>query len=125
MTFDSELRQLESIESTDDTIRPFDRHAGGTTWGEGVGAVILKPLADAIRDGDRVHAVIKGSAVNNDGASNGITAPNAEAQEDLLLDAWRDARVEPETISYIEAHGTGTVLGDPIEVSALTRALLS
>ena len=122
MTFDSELRQLESIESTDDTIRPFDRHAGGTTWGEGVGAVILKPLADAIRDGDRVHAVIKGSAVNNDGASNGITAPNAEAQEDLLLDAWRDARVEPETISYIEAHGTGTVLGDPIEVSALTRA---
>lgn len=121
-TFSSEQRELESIESPDDTVRTFDRRAKGTTWGEGIGVVVLKPLDAAIRDGDLVHAVIRGSAVNNDGASNGITAPNADAQEQLLLSAWQDAQVDPRSITYVEAHGTGTVLGDPIEVRALTNA---
>ena len=121
-TFSSEQRELESIESPDDTVRTFDRRAKGTTWGEGIGVVVLKPLDAAIRDGDLVHAVIRGSAVNNDGASNGITAPNADAQEQLLLSAWLDAQVDPRSITYVEAHGTGTVLGDLIEVRALTNA---
>ena len=121
-TFASEQRELESIESPDDTVRTFDRRAKGTTWGEGIGVVLLKPLEAALRDGDRIHAVIRGSAVNNDGASNGITAPNADAQEQLLLSAWQDAQVDPRSITYVEAHGTGTVLGDPIEVRALTNA---
>ncbi|HML51597.1 MAG TPA: SDR family NAD(P)-dependent oxidoreductase [Propionicimonas sp.] len=121
-TFEGELRALESVEAADSSVRTFDRSAAGTTWGEGVGVVVLKRLDEARRDGDRIHAVIRGSAINNDGASNGITAPNAEAQERLLLDAWNDARVAPDTITHVEAHGTGTVLGDPIEISALTKA---
>lgn len=82
----------------------------------------MKPLSKAIDDGDHIYAVIKGGAVNNDGASNGITAPNAEAQEKLIIDAWQEAKVEPDTIGYIETHGTGTVLGDPIEIKGITNA---
>lgn len=113
---------LSDIEAADSMVRTFDRNASGTVWGEGVGALVLKPLKKAIEDRDSVYAVIKGSAVNCDGASNGITAPNAVAQEELLLKAWKEAKINPETIQYIEAHGTGTVLGDPIEIKALTNA---
>lgn len=123
--FTTDQVDLESIESPDDTVRTFDNGANGTTWGEGLGVIMLKPLDKAIEDGDLIHAVIKGSAINNDGASNGITAPNAEAQEMLLKSAWDNAGINPETIRYIEAHGTGTVLGDPIEIKAMTNAFRS
>jgi len=113
---------LQMIESKDGFVRTFDKNASGTMLSEGVGAVILKPLSAAVEDGDNIYAIIKGSAINNDGASMGLTAPNAEAQYSLLLDAWNNAGVTPDTISYVEAHGTGTVLGDPIEIEGLTRA---
>ncbi|OKP97901.1 type I polyketide synthase [Paenibacillus sp. P46E] len=110
------------MESQDDRVKTFDKNADGTFFSDGVAAVILKPLSKARQDGDNIYAVIKGSAVNNDGASNGLTAPNAVAQEEVLLKAWEDAQVDPETIQYIEAHGTGTKLGDPIEIKGLTNA---
>lgn len=110
------------IESSDGRARSFDDDSNGTSVGEGVGAILLKPLSNALRDGDHVYAVIKGSAVNQDGASIGITAPNALAQEDVIMRAWKDAGIDPETISYIEAHGTGTQLGDPIEIDGISRA---
>jgi phthiocerol/phenolphthiocerol synthesis type-I polyketide synthase B len=97
----------------------FDAGADGTVRGEGCGVVVLKRLADAVRDGDRVLAVVRGSAVNQDGRSNGLTAPNVLAQRDLITDALRAADVPPDTVNYVEAHGTGTVLGDPIEFEAL------
>lgn len=111
------------VEAADNKVRTFDKGAAGTVWSEGSGIVILKPLQKALDHKDRIYGVIKGGAVNNDGASNGITAPSAEAQEQLLLDAWKNAGINPETISYIEAHGTGTNLGDPIEIKALTGAM--
>ncbi|WP_052429379.1 SDR family NAD(P)-dependent oxidoreductase [Paenibacillus borealis] len=113
---------LSMVASKDDKVRTFDNNANGTVWGEGVGVVVLKPLRKAVEDKDHIYAVIKGSAVNNDGTSNGITAPDAEAQEEVLMGAWEDAGIHPESLSYIEAHGTGTVLGDPIEVKGLTSA---
>jgi len=113
---------LKVVESDNSMVKPFDKNANGTVWGEGVGCLLLKTLKKAIADRDIIHAVIKGSAINNDGASNGITAPSAEAQERVIVAAWENARVNPETVSYIEAHGTGTVLGDPIEIKGLTKA---
>ena len=113
---------MDSVESSDGKIRTFDANANGTVWGEGVALVLLKPLKKALQDGDHIHAVIKGSAINNDGASNGLTAPNADAQEEVIIKAWENAGINPETLSYIEAHGTGTVLGDPIEFKGLTSA---
>lgn len=113
---------MDSVESSDGKIRTFDAKANGTVWGEGVALTLLKPLKKALADGDHIHAVIKGSAINNDGASNGLTAPNAEAQEEVIVKAWENAGINPETLSYIEAHGTGTVLGDPIEFKGLTGA---
>nr|WP_154958149.1 SDR family NAD(P)-dependent oxidoreductase [Paenibacillus xylanexedens] len=113
---------LNMVKSSDNMVKTFDKKADGTVWGEAVVALLIKPLSKALSDGDSIHAVIKGSATNSDGASNGITAPNAKAQEEVILKAWKDARVSPESISYIEAHGTGTVLGDPIEVKGLTNA---
>ncbi|RJE89656.1 polyketide synthase [Paenibacillus sp. 1011MAR3C5] len=110
------------IESSAGRTSAFDDDSDGTVWGEGTVAFLLKPLAKALKDGDPVHAVIKGSAMNQDGASVGLTAPNAAAQEKLLLQAWRDADIDPETIAYIEAHGTGTRLGDPIEADGIRRA---
>lgn len=110
------------IESSARQTSAFDDDSDGTVWGEGTVAFLLKPLAKAIRDGDPIHAVIKGSALNQDGASAGLTAPNAAAQEKLLIQAWKDADIEPETIAYIEAHGTGTRLGDPIEADGIRRA---
>lgn len=114
--------RLSMVEAEDSFVKTFDKHAGGTLWGEGCGAVFLKPLSKALADGDSIHAVIKGSAINNDGASNGITAPSAEAQEQLFVKAWEAARINPETIHFIEAHATGTVIGDPIEIKGLTNA---
>ena len=110
------------VESKLHLVKPFDKHADGTLWGEGIGALLLKPLEKAIQDRDHIHAVIKGSAANNDGKSNGLTAPNAIAQEEVFTKAWMNAEIAPETIGFIEAHGTGTVLGDPIEVQSLGHA---
>jgi len=113
---------FNSIESNDGFVRSFDRTASGTTWAEGVGMLMVKPLKKAIADRDSIYAIIKGSAINNDGASNGITAPNAQAQEEVIIKAWQEAQINPETISYIECHGTATVLGDPIEIKGLSDA---
>ncbi|WP_160670955.1 type I polyketide synthase [Clostridium sp. C8-1-8] len=116
------VMDMSMVESDAGVVRTFDKNANGTVWGEGVCVVMLKPLSKAITDRDNIHAVIKGSAINNDGASNGITAPNAEAQEDVILRAWKEADINPETLMYTEAHGTGTVLGDPIEIKGLVNA---
>ncbi|HEY5199158.1 MAG TPA: SDR family oxidoreductase [Solirubrobacteraceae bacterium] len=103
--------------------QPFSATADGIVRAEGAGVVVLKRLADALRDGDRVLAVLRGSAVNQDGRSNGITAPNVEAQENLLRLAYGSARLDPSDVDYVEAHGTGTLLGDPIEARALGTVL--
>lgn len=110
------------IRSSDGKTRTFDDRSDGTGYGEGAVAVLLKPLHRALEDGDHIYAVIKGTAVNQDGSSVGITAPNPAAQEDVLIRAWKDAGIEPETIRYIEAHGTGTKLGDPIEINGIQSA---
>ncbi|MEU7136589.1 beta-ketoacyl synthase N-terminal-like domain-containing protein [Streptomyces sp. NPDC046261] len=111
------------IFSPDGHCRAFDADARGTVLGSGVGVVVLKPLADALADGDTVHAVIKGTAVTNDGSAKaGFTAPSVERQATTVREAQRVAGCPPETIGYVEAHGTGTPLGDPVEVCALNRA---
>ena len=113
----------EGILSPDGHCRAFDENAQGTVSGMGVGIVVLKRLEDALADGDYIRAVIKGSAVNNDGSLKvGYTAPSVEGQAQVIKMAQLVAAVKPETISYIETHGTGTILGDPIEVAALTKA---
>ncbi|MFI7664249.1 polyketide synthase Pks13 [Nocardia sp. NPDC049526] len=104
-------------------IKAFSSDADGMVRSEGGGLVVLKRLADAERDGDKIYAVIKGSAVNNDGRSNGLLAPNPDAQAEVLRRAYRDAGIAPSTVDYIEAHGTGTLLGDPIEADALGRVV--
>ncbi len=110
--------------SPDGRCKTFDAKADGYGRGEGAGVVILKRLSDAIKDGDRVLAVIRGSAVNQDGKSNGITAPNGVAQQNVILAALSNADVEPDQVQYVEAHGTGTPLGDPIEIESIKRVLL-
>ncbi|WP_174185063.1 hybrid fatty acyl-AMP ligase/type I polyketide synthase [Nocardia barduliensis] len=100
---------------------PFSAGADGTVWAEGAGLVLLKRLDDARRDGDRVLAVIRGSAINQDGRSQGISAPSGFAQEQVIRAALHAAGVAPEEVDYVEAHGTGTALGDPIEARALAR----
>lgn len=110
------------VESSNNRTKSFDESSDGTGSGEGVIAVLLKPLKDAINDNDSIYAVINGSAINQDGKSIGITAPNPEAQEDVLIRAWKDADIDPKEVSYIETHGTGTKLGDPIEIDGLRRA---
>ncbi|MDR7167617.1 polyketide synthase 13 [Nocardia kruczakiae] len=107
----------------DGHIKAFSSDADGMVRSEGAGMVVLKRLADAERDGDRILAVVKGSAVNSDGRSNGIVAPNPDAQVDVLRRAYRDAGIAPSTVDYIEAHGTGTPIGDPIEADALGRVI--
>ncbi|HHL4080445.1 type I polyketide synthase [Burkholderia sola] len=99
--------------------RPFDANADGYIRGEGGGALVMKRLDDARSHGDRIDAVLVGSAVNSDGASNGLTAPNGAAQEAVIRRALTRAGIRPEAVAYVEAHGTGTALGDPIELSAL------
>jgi 3-oxoacyl-(acyl-carrier-protein) synthase/acyl carrier protein len=108
--------------SPEGRCRTFDAEANGFVRGEGAGALLLKPLAHAVRDGDNVIAIIKGSAVNHGGRANSLTAPNLNAQADLLIQAWSSAGVDPNTISYIETHGTGTKLGDAIEINAIKKA---
>ncbi|MBL0389059.1 hypothetical protein JJB07_20920 [Tumebacillus sp. ITR2] len=110
------------MESSDGKTRTFDQTSDGTAMGEGVGVVLLKPLAQAQQDGDPIYAVVKGTAINQDGLSAGITFPNGQAQTDVLLRAWKDADIDPSTIGLIEAHGTGTKIGDPIELDGLTAA---
>jgi len=111
------------IHSPDGKNRSFDDEANGTGTGEGGGLVLLKSLDKALADKDVIHAVILGSATNSDGArSNGITAPSPLAQEEVIRQAWEMAAIDPQTISYIETHGTGTKLGDPIEVQAIRKA---
>ncbi|WP_293996513.1 type I polyketide synthase [Sphaerotilus sp.] len=108
--------------SPDGRCRTFDAAADGYARGEGCASVVLKRLEDALRDGDPIRAVIKGSAMNHDGASNGLTAPNGRAQEKVIRAALRDAGLAPGDIDYVECHGTGTALGDPVEVMALAAA---
>jgi acyl transferase domain-containing protein/acyl carrier protein len=100
----------------------FDADADGFVPGEGVGVVVLKRLKDALRDGDSIHGVIAGSAINQDGKTNGITAPSARSQEELECSVYDSFDINPETLQVVEAHGTGTKLGDPIELGALQRA---
>ncbi|WP_433946008.1 amino acid adenylation domain-containing protein [Paenibacillus sp. SN-8-1] len=110
------------IESSDWRARTFDDSSDGTGGGEGVISLVIKPFSKAMEDGDSIYGVIKGSAVNQDGRSIGLTAPNVLAQEDVLVRAWTNAGIDPATIGYMEAHGTGTKLGDPIESDAINRA---
>src|SRR5213595_3169346 len=111
------------VVSPDGRVRAFDARANGTVFGSGGGILVLKRLADALSDGDTIHAVIRGSAVNNDGASKaGYTAPGVNSQADAVVEALANAGIEADSISYIEAHGSGTPVGDPIEISALTKA---
>ena len=111
------------MESPDGHVRTFDAQARGSMFGDGATAVVLKRLGDALRDGDHIWSVIRGTALNNDGALKvGYTAPSVVGQAAVIADAMVDARVGAEDIGYIEAHGTGTELGDPIEMAALTRA---
>ncbi len=108
--------------SSDGRCRSFGKGGDGYVPGEGIGAVFLKPLQRALADGDHVHAVIKATAINHGGKTNGYTVPNPRAQSQLIRSALSKANVAPQSISYIEAHGTGTSLGDPIEISGLMNA---
>jgi acyl transferase domain-containing protein/acyl carrier protein len=109
--------------SSDGYCRAFDANAGGTIGGEGVGIVVLKRLSEARRDGDYIHAIIKGSAINNDGARKfGFTAPSVEGQATVISEVLTLTGIEPDSVTYIEAHGTGTPLGDPVEIAALTQS---
>jgi acyl transferase domain-containing protein len=115
--------QAGGILSADGHCRAFDAQSQGFVDGSGVGIVVLRRLEDALAGGDHIHAVIKGSAVNNDGALKvGYTAPSVEGQAAVIQEALAVAGIDPATISYVETHGTGTALGDPIEVAALTQA---
>jgi acyl transferase domain-containing protein len=111
------------MESTDGHCRPFDRDAAGTVFSNGLGIVVLRRLRDALEAGDTVYAVIKGAALNNDGnVKVSFTAPSVRGQAEVISMAQALAGIDPATISYIEAHGTGTALGDPIEIAGLTQA---
>ncbi|MFN6527756.1 SDR family NAD(P)-dependent oxidoreductase [Nostoc sp. ChiSLP03a] len=117
------LYQEGLIVSSDGHCRAFDAQANGTIFGSGVGVVLLKRLKDALADRDRIYAVIKGSAINNDGGTKlGFAAPSGEGQISVAAEALAFAGVEADTIGFVEAHGTGTKLGDPIEIDALARA---
>lgn len=117
------IYQEGSFLSPDGHCRAFDAEARGTVGGDGVGIVVLKRLEDALADRDTIHAVVKGSAVNNDAAMKaGYTAPSVTAQARVIAEAQAMGRVGADTISYVETHGTGTALGDPVEIAALTKA---
>jgi acyl transferase domain-containing protein/aryl carrier-like protein len=117
------LYQEGMIVSADGHCRAFDVRARGTVGGEGVGVVVLKRLTEALEEGDHIHAVIKGTAINNDGIRKiGYTAPSVDGQADVIREALLVADVEPESITYVETHGTGTPVGDPIEIEALKMA---
>ncbi|RAV13067.1 polyketide synthase [Mycobacterium colombiense] len=115
--------EIGAVLAPDGRIKSFSSDADGYTRSEGGGMFVLKRVDDARRDGDQILAVIAGSAVNHDGRSNGLIAPNQDAQAEVLRRAYKDAGIDPRTVDYIEAHGTGTVLGDPIEAEALGRVV--
>jgi acyl transferase domain-containing protein len=108
--------------SSDGQCKTFDAKANGFVKGEGVGSILLKGYEQAVKDGDNIYAVICGSSVNHGGKSNSLTAPNAVAQSKLIVQVLEESGVDPATISYIETHGTGTKLGDPVEINGLTNA---
>lgn len=114
--------QSAGMLAADGRCKTFDQQANGFVRAEGYGAVLLKPLADALRDGDTIYGVVKSAVVNHDGQSGSLRAPNMNAQKSLLLQAYEQAGVPLHTVTHIEAHGTGTPLGDPIEVQALREA---
>jgi acyl transferase domain-containing protein len=117
------LSQEGMILSPDGHTRAFDAKAQGCAGGNGAGLVVLKRLAEALEDGDAIYAVVRGSAINNDGAAKvGYTAPSVEGQAEVIREALAMAGVDPAQVSYVETHGTATALGDPIEIAALTRA---
>jgi acyl transferase domain-containing protein len=116
------MSRMGGIISREGKCKTFDNSADGFVPGEGVGVVVLKLLEKAIADGDHIYGVIKASGMNQDGKTNGITAPSAESQKDLELFVYKKYGINPETITYVETHGTGTKLGDPIEIEALTEA---
>ncbi|HEV3385813.1 MAG TPA: polyketide synthase, partial [Gemmata sp.] len=105
--------------SPDGRCKAFDARANGFVRSEGAGIVVLKPMSRAVADGDRIYALIRGTAINQDGRTEGMTVPNQQSQEDLLRQACRNAGISPSDIQYIEAHGTGTRVGDPIEANAI------
>ena len=115
--------EVGGVLASDGRIKSFSQDADGYARSEGGGMLVLKRVADARRDGDEILAVIAGSAVNHDGRSNGLLAPNPDAQAEVLRKAYKDAGIDPRTVDYIEAHGTGTILGDPIEADALGRVV--
>lgn len=115
--------EIGQVLAPDGRIKSFSSDADGYTRSEGGAMLVLKRVDDARRDGDQILAVIAGSAVNHDGRSNGLIAPNPDAQADVLRRAYKDAGINPRSVDYIEAHGTGTVLGDPIEAQALGRVI--
>jgi len=115
--------EVGGVLSPDGRIKSFSSDADGYSRAEGGGVLVLKRVSDARRDGDQILAVIAGSAVNHDGRSNGLLAPNPDAQEAVLRKAYKNAGIDPRTVDYIEAHGTGTILGDPIEAEALGRVV--
>ncbi|ORT56072.1 SDR family NAD(P)-dependent oxidoreductase [Streptomyces sp. CB03238] len=117
------LHSRDGIYSPSGACRPFDAAADGTVGGSGAGMVLLKRLSDALRDGDHIHAVILGSALNNDGRDKiGFTAPSVRGQSEVIAEAHAVSGVTADTLGYVEAHGTGTALGDPVEIQALTKA---
>ncbi|KIN31505.1 Malonyl CoA-acyl carrier protein transacylase [Bacillus subtilis] len=121
LNYDSEMKF--GMESENSRCKAFDDSADGIVGGEGGGVVVLKPLDKALADNDNIQSIIKGWALNHDGdRSNGLTAPSPEAQTEVITEAWKKANIDPRTLGYIEAHGTGTRLGDPIEIQGLTDA---
>ncbi|MCR8842476.1 amino acid adenylation domain-containing protein [Paenibacillus sp. SC116] len=116
--------EKQSVLSVEQKVRTFDKHADGTVAGEGGGVLILKRLKNALEDRDPIHAIVKGSSLNSNGnRANGLAAPSERGQAEVILRGIKNAQIDPLSLSYIETHGTGTKIGDPIEVMALTKAL--
>lgn len=114
--------RVSEIDSKSYKTKAFDDNSDGTSWGEGIVCMMLKPLRKAQEDRDNIYAIIKGGAVNQDGKSSNITAPNPKSQAEVIVKAWENASIDPKTISHIETHGTGTPTGDPIEIQGITEA---
>ena len=111
--------------SPDGRCQPFSDLANGYVRGEGAGLLVIKRLSQAERDRDAIYGVVRGSAINHGGRANSLTAPNTKAQADLIRSGYRQSGIDPSTVTYIEAHGTGTAIGDPVEVNALKQAFHS